>query len=95
YLLEIASGQGFAPSPANLAAIGYTGTFASLIAYLLWNRGIAVLGVAKVSLTNYLMPVFTALLGYLVLGESLQAYHWLGGAMIFAGLLLGTRPKLR
>lgn len=95
YLLEIASGQGFAPSPANLAAIGYTGTFASLIAYLLWNRGIAVLGVAKVSLTNYLMPVFTALLGYLVLGESLQGYHWLGGAMIFAGLLLGTRPKLR
>jgi drug/metabolite transporter (DMT)-like permease len=48
-----------------------------------------------VSLTNYLMPVFTALLGYLVLGESLQGYHWLGGAMIFAGLLLGTRPKLR
>eukprot|EP01031_Cornospumella_fuschlensis_P012953 gene12953-15830_t len=46
----------YCQSLRNLAAIGYTGTFASLIAYLLWNHGIAVLGVAKASLTNYLMP---------------------------------------
>ncbi|MGQ7817371.1 DMT family transporter [Metapseudomonas furukawaii] len=95
YLLELASGQHFEPTVDNFAAIGYTGVAASLLAYLLWNHGIRVLGVAKAVLTNYLMPVFTALLGYLLLGEGLQAYHWLGGAMIFAGLLLATRPSLR
>ncbi len=95
YLLELASGQRFELSVENFAAIGYTGVCASLLAYLLWNQGIRVLGVAKAVLTNYLMPVFTALLGYLLLGESLQAYHWLGGAMIFSGLLLATRPSLR
>ncbi|UCO97415.1 DMT family transporter [Metapseudomonas lalkuanensis] len=95
YLLELASGQRFELSAENFAAIGYTGLCASLLAYLLWNQGIRVLGVAKAVLTNYLMPVFTALLGYLLLGEGLQAYHWLGGAMIFAGLLLATRPSLR
>jgi drug/metabolite transporter (DMT)-like permease len=95
YLLELASGQRFELSAENFAAIGYTGFCASLLAYLLWNQGIRVLGVAKAVLTNYLMPVFTALLGYLLLGEGLQAYHWLGGAMIFAGLLLATRPSLR
>ena len=95
YLLELASGQRFELSTENFAAIGYTGLCASLLAYLLWNQGIRVLGVAKAVLTNYLMPVFTALLGYLLLGEGLQAYHWLGGAMIFAGLLLATRPSLR
>ncbi|WP_375741477.1 DMT family transporter [Pseudomonas boanensis] len=93
YLLEQAGGAHFDPNLNNLAAIGYTGVFASLIAYLLWNQGIAVLGVAKATLTNYLMPVFTALLGYFILGEALQAYHWVGGAMIFAGLLLGTRQR--
>lgn len=95
YLLELVSGQRFELSAENFAAIGYTGVCASLLAYLLWNQGIRVLGVAKAVLTNYLMPVFTALLGYLLLGEGLQAYHWLGGAMIFAGLLLATRPSLR
>ncbi|BCD84770.1 hypothetical protein PSm6_11770 [Pseudomonas solani] len=95
YLLELASGAHFEPSLRNLAAIGYTGTFASLIAYLLWNHGIAVLGVAKASLTNYLMPVFTAILGFLILGEALQGYHWVGGGMIFVGLLLGTRQRAK
>ncbi|MDE3735095.1 MULTISPECIES: DMT family transporter [Pseudomonas] len=95
YLLELASGQRFELSTENLAAIAYTGVAASLLAYLLWNQGIRVLGVAKAVLTNYLMPVFTALLGYLLLGEGLQAYHWFGGALIFAGLLLATRPSLR
>ena len=47
---------------------------------------------AKAALTNYLMPVFTALLGWVLLNESLQLYHWLGAAMIFGGLLLATRP---
>jgi drug/metabolite transporter (DMT)-like permease len=95
YLMELASGQTFERSVDNLAAILYTGICASLLAYLLWNQGIRVLGVAKAVLTNYLMPVFTALLGYLLLGEGLQAYHWFGGALIFAGLLLATRPSLR
>ncbi|WP_271410744.1 DMT family transporter [Pseudomonas sp. Q1-7] len=95
YLLELADGQRFELSVENLAAIAYTGICASLLAYLLWNHGIRVLGVAKAVLTNYLMPVFTALLGYLLLGEGLQAYHWFGGALIFAGLLLATRPSLR
>ncbi|AOE87405.1 DMT family transporter [Pseudomonas sp. TCU-HL1] len=95
YLLELASGQRFELSAENFAAIGYTGVAASLLAYLLWNQGIRVLGVAKAVLTNYLMPVFTALLGYLLLGEGLQAYHWFGGTLIFAGLLLATRPSLR
>jgi drug/metabolite transporter (DMT)-like permease len=41
------------------------------------------------------MPVFTALLGWLLLGEALQPFHWIGGALIFAGLLLATRPSFR
>ncbi|MFZ6047385.1 DMT family transporter [Pseudomonas sp. CR3202] len=95
YLQELANGQSFEISGENLAAIGYTGLCTSLLGYLLWNQGVRVLGVAKAVLTNYLLPVFTALLGYLQLGEVLQNYHWLGGALIFAGLLLATRPSMR
>ena len=77
---------------ANLSAIAYTAVFASLLAYLAWNHGIRVVGAAKAALTNYVMPVFTAFLGWVLLNESLQLYHWLGAAMIFGGLLLATRP---
>ncbi|WP_312234035.1 EamA family transporter [Stutzerimonas nitrititolerans] len=41
------------------------------------------------------MPVFTAILGWLVLGEGLRGFHWVGGGLIFAGLLLATRPGVQ
>ncbi|MCY1548121.1 EamA-like transporter family protein [compost metagenome] len=54
-----------------------------------------VVGAAKAALSNYLMPVFTAVLGWLLLGEGLQPFHWLGGGLIFAGLLLGTQTAAK
>lgn len=91
YLYELSQGAHFVPSSGNLAAVAYTAVFASLLAYLCWNHGVRVVGAAKAALSNYLMPVFTAILGWLLLGEGLQLFHWVGGALIFAGLLLGTQ----
>ena len=51
-----------------------------------------ILGAAKASLALYTMPVFAAVLAYLLLGETLQGFHWVGGALIFGGLLFATRP---
>ncbi len=93
YLFDLLQGHSFELSPANLAAIAYTALFASLFAYLAWNNGIKVLGAAKVGLSNYLMPVFTAVLGWLLLDEGLQGFHWTGAALIFAGLLLANRVR--
>jgi len=92
YLYELSTGAHLVVSPGTLAAIVYTAVFASLVAYLGWNHGVKILGAAKASMANYLMPVFTAILGWLLLGEGLQVFHWVGGAMIFCGLLLATRP---
>ncbi|MDA7088981.1 DMT family transporter [Pseudomonas sp. SA3-5] len=91
YLYELSQGARFAVTPSNLGAIAYTAVFASLVAYLAWNHGVRVLGAAKAALSSYLMPVCTAALGWLLLGEGLQTFHWLGGGLIFAGLLLGTQ----
>ncbi|SFQ16229.1 Threonine/homoserine efflux transporter RhtA [Pseudomonas borbori] len=95
YLYELSQGARFAVTPGNLGAIAYTAVFASLVAYLAWNHGVRVLGAARAALSNYLMPVFTAVLGWLLLGEGLQAFHWLGGGLIFAGLLLGTQMGVK
>jgi len=95
YLLELGRVGGFALTPSNLAAIGYTAVFASLVAYVGWNHGVRIVGAGRAAMVMYLMPVFTALLGWLLLGEALHTFHWIGGALIFAGLLLATRPSFR
>ncbi|NLY57264.1 MAG: EamA family transporter [Gammaproteobacteria bacterium] len=74
-----------------LGAVAYTAVFASLVAYVAWNNGVKVMGPATASLFSYLTPVFTALLGVLLLGEQLSWYHLVGGLLTFAGLILATR----
>lgn len=95
YLVELSQVGGFSPSPTNLSVIAYTAVFASLVAYLSWNHGVKIVGAAKASMATYLMPVFTAILGWLLLDEGLQVFHWIGGGLIFAGLLLATRTTVR
>ena len=95
YLFELSHVGGFEPSPINLSVIAYTAVFASLVAYLSWNHGVKTVGAAKAAMATYLMPVFTAILGWLLLGEGLQLFHWIGGGLIFAGLLLTTRTTAR
>ncbi|GGI87698.1 DMT family transporter [Halopseudomonas pertucinogena] len=82
------------PMPATAHAAGaivYTAVFASLLAYVAWNHGVRVLGPATASLFSYLVPVFTALLGVLLLQEPLQWYHLAGGLLTFLGLIVATR----
>ncbi|MBU0811459.1 MAG: DMT family transporter [Gammaproteobacteria bacterium] len=94
YLFEYSQVGGFTPSLTNLSVIAYTAVFASLIAYLSWNHGVKTVGAAKAAMATYLMPVFTAILGWLLLGEGLQLFHWIGGGLIFAGLLLATQVRV-
>jgi len=74
-------------------AIGYTALFASLVAYYLWNRGVAAVGAAVAGQYSYLIPLFTALLAIPLLGEEFHFYHALGGGLIFAGIGLATDRK--
>jgi len=78
-------------SKQTVGAVAYTAVIASLVSYLAWNNGVKVLGPATASLFSYLMPVFAALLGVLLLDERLQWFHLLGGALTFLGLMLATR----
>ncbi len=93
YAWDLWHGRYFEASLPNLAAIGYTALFASVLAYHLWNIGLRELGAAQTAMSNYLMPVFTAALAWLLLGEGLQNYHWIGGALILGGLLLAGRVQ--
>jgi drug/metabolite transporter (DMT)-like permease len=37
------------------------------------------------------MPVFGAVLAYLILGEAIEWFHWAGMVVIFAGIALSSR----
>ena len=91
YLWELSVRGGFELKGSTIALLGYVVIFASLLAYISWNFGVSILGASNAAMFNFLMPVFSAAFAIPLLGESLQSYHWLGAALIFAGLWVVSR----
>jgi drug/metabolite transporter (DMT)-like permease len=78
---------------ATLAAMAYVGTFPSFIGYIFWNRGVAEVGPNVAGIFMHLMPAFGVLLAWLFLGERLYLFHWVGIALILAGIVLTSRTR--
>ena len=79
--------------PALEEALGvlYMGIAASVLAFICWNRGVAVVGANVAGFTVHLLPAFGTLLAIVFLGESFAAFHAAGIATILAGVVLATR----
>jgi drug/metabolite transporter (DMT)-like permease len=84
--LEAARGQAVVWSAPSLAAMAYVAVFPSLVAYLLYTRGVDLVGPARAGQFINLMPLFGAGLAVLLLGEPLRGFHLLGGVFIVAGI---------
>ena len=79
------------PSAAEATGVVYMGLFASVGAFIFWNRGVAVVGANAAGYTLYLLPTFGTLLAIAFLGESFGAFHAVGIVTIVAGVILATR----
>jgi drug/metabolite transporter (DMT)-like permease len=92
-LWEWAQGGAIHPTPAALAGLVYLGIFPSVVSILCWNRAVALVGPARASVFNYVMPLFVAALALFFLGEQIRLFHLWGGALIFLGLGLALAPR--
>ncbi len=94
YLWELSQGQFWHPTVETVAIVAYVGIFPSVLAYYFWNEGVAALGANTAGQYTYLMPVFTAILAVIFLGESFRWFHAAGLGLIFFGIWLAT-PRTR
>jgi drug/metabolite transporter (DMT)-like permease len=90
YAWEVRSGAYFQLSFPVIASIGYVALFPSVIAYVFWNNSVAVVGANKAGIFMHLMPVFSIVLAFIFLQETLAAYHMIGMVLIFLGIFLTT-----
>ena len=88
YLWEHLNVRAVQLNGVTLATLAYTALFPSLLAYLCFNRAVALMGANKAGQFINLMPVFGTVLAVLFLGERLQTAHFVGAAFIATGLWL-------
>lgn len=88
YAWELAAGGGFAPTAGNLGLIAYAAIFPSALAYVMWNRGVAVVGANTAGAIKGLNPLFGTAGAIVLLGETPHWFHLAGFALILAGVAL-------
>ncbi len=93
YIFELIHLGGFKITWSVVGVFIYLGLCPSVLSYIFWNNGVKVLGASTASVSVYLIPVFTSAISYVYLGEALYSYHFFGGMLILAGLVLASKER--
>ena len=88
---EFSTGARLKPDLLTAATLAYVVIFASALAYLFFNRGLALIGPNRAAPFLHLMPVFGSAMAITLLGEALQPFHLIGYALVLAGVIIASR----
>jgi drug/metabolite transporter (DMT)-like permease len=94
YIFEYNIKGGFELNSKTFVSIGYVAIFASVIAFIFWNRAVRDVGANRAGPFIHLMPVFGTILAIIFLGEKLYLFHIVGIFLVFSGILL-TNKKVK
>jgi drug/metabolite transporter (DMT)-like permease len=88
---EFMTGVRLKADALTAATVLYVMIFPSTLAYLFFNRGIALIGPNRSAPFLHLVPVFGSAMAILLLGERLRLFHLTGYALVLAGIAIASR----
>ncbi len=77
--------------PVPVLAIIYLGIVVTLFAYGLYNYGVSQIPANQAAGFINLIPVYSVVLGMLVLGETMTFWQWCACGLVFSGVLISRR----
>lgn len=92
-LIEVASGQGYWPTPKGWAILAYVVIAPSILSQLFYMRAIELIGPGRAGVFVNLVPVFAPVLAVLLLGETLSLYHGLALALVLGGIWIAEHKR--
>jgi drug/metabolite transporter (DMT)-like permease len=84
-------GQWQQPTLMSFSMMMFLGVFCSVIAFLLYNRGLKTMSASTVTSMLNLMPIFGVFFSYILLGEQVSTRKFIGGAIVILGVMLSVR----
>lgn len=76
---------------SSFFSIAYVAIFPSVVAYVCFNRGVALIGPNRAALFLHLVPVFGSGLAIMFLGERPTLFHLIGYALVLSGIAIASR----
>lgn len=72
----------------GVLSILYVGIFASLFAFVLWNKAVMAVGPSKAGMVYYTLPLFSGFLAHFFLKEAVTIIHLYSALLIASGILI-------
>jgi drug/metabolite transporter (DMT)-like permease len=88
---EYSTGRTLQFDAITMATLAYVVIFPSTLAYLFFNRGIALIGPNRAAPFFHLVPVFGSAMAILLLGEQPRLFHLVGYVLVLAGVVIASR----
>jgi drug/metabolite transporter (DMT)-like permease len=88
---EYSTGRTLKFDAITMATLAYVVIFPSTLAYLFFNRGIALIGPNRAAPFFHLVPVFGSAMAILLLGEQPRLFHLVGYVLVLAGVVIASR----
>ena len=93
-IIEITQYSFFFPTFKGLMILSVIIIFPSLLAQILFMKGVKIVGPALSGLYTNLVPIFTSVLAIIVLDEVFHIYHLISLMIIFLGIYIFDRKKI-
>jgi drug/metabolite transporter (DMT)-like permease len=92
-LLDINNIVHTTPNTETITSLLMLGIFASSAAFIFFTGAIKNLGIIKTNLYTNLIPVFTFLFAFIILGEEITLFKTIGLITVIIGIIMSERDK--
>ena len=91
YFIEYQIGFRIKIDTSFILILSYVVLLPGLASFILWIKGISMIGANRSGVFLHLMPIFSAIMAMIFFNEKFMFYHILGACFIITGILLSNR----
>ena len=93
YMIELALGYKASIQLPFVLTLTYVVIFPGLASFILWIKGISIIGSNRSGIFLHLMPIFSTILAMIIFKEKFMTYHLIGAILIITGIILSSKKK--
>ena len=93
YLIEFSLGYKARIDLPFVLTLTYVVLFPGLSSFILWIKGISIIGSNRSGIFLHLMPIFSTIMAILIFKEKFMFFHLVGAALIITGIVLSSKGK--
>ena len=94
YFIEYQLGFRITLEKPFVLILSYVVLLPGLASFILWIKGISIIGANRSGVFLHLMPIMSAIMAMIIFNEKFMFYHMLGACFIIIGILLSNKKAL-